>query len=87
MEAEFPDLYFDESDSLAECILNIFAATGETFIILLDEYDVLVREQVNPDLFQEYLSFLNGLFKSDTLRPAISLAYLTGILPVVRERI
>lgn len=30
---------------------------------------------------------MNGLFKSDTLRPAISLAYLTGILPVVRDKI
>ena len=53
----------------------------------MDEYDVLVREQVPQALFDEYLSFLNGLFKSDTLRPAISLAYLTGILPIVRDRI
>ena len=87
MASQFPDLYFDEEDSLAECILSIFSSTGETFIILLDEYDVLVREQVSQELFQEYLSFLNGLFKSDTLRPAISLAYLTGILPVVRDKI
>ena len=87
MAAQFPDLYFDDEDSLAECILTVFAATGETFIILLDEYDVLVREQVSQSLFQQYLSFLNGLFKSDTLRPAISLAYLTGILPVVRDKI
>ena len=87
MEAAFPSLIFDEEDSVADCILNAYAATEETFIILLDEYDVLVREQVNADLFQEYLSFLNGLFKSDTLRPAISLAYLTGILPVVRDKI
>ncbi|MBQ9030247.1 MAG: AAA family ATPase [Parasporobacterium sp.] len=87
MEAAFPSLIFDEEDSVAECILNVYAATEETFIVLLDEYDVLVREQVSEDLFQEYLSFLNGLFKSDTLRPAISLAYLTGILPVVRDKI
>lgn len=33
------------------------------------------------------MGFLNGLFKSDTLRPAISLAYLTGILPVVRDKV
>lgn len=87
MKAQFPELCFDEEDSIAECILNVYAATGETFIILMDEYDVLVREQASPDLFAEYLSFLNGLFKSDTLRPAISLAYLTGILPVVRDKI
>ena len=76
----FPSVDFDEEDTIAECILNMYAATGETLIIVLDEYDVLVREQVSDDLFQEYLSFLNGLFKSDTLRPAISLAYLTEIL-------
>ena len=87
MTAEFPSVSFDEEDSLAESLLNVFAVTGETFIILLDEYDVLVREQVSRELFEEYLSFLNGLFKSDTLRPAISLVYLTGILPVVRDKI
>jgi hypothetical protein len=53
----------------------------------MDEYDVLVRESVSSKLFQQYLDFLNGLFKSNTLRPAISLAYITGVLPVVRDRI
>ena len=76
-----------ETDSLARCILRVYAARQEQFIILLDEYDVMVREQVGEKLFQEYLAFLNGLFKSDTLRPAIALAYLTGILPVVRDKI
>ena len=83
----FPDAGIEEEDSLAQSILRVFETTGETFIILMDEYDVLVREQVPQELFDEFLSFLNGLFKSDTLRPAISLAYLTGILPVVRDKI
>ncbi len=87
MDREYPALLFTEDDSLAECIMKIYSATGETFIILIDEYDVLVREQVPKALFDEYLSFLNSLFKSATLRPAISLAYLTGILPVVRDKI
>jgi hypothetical protein len=87
MSREYPALFFAEDDSLAECILNIYSATGETFIVLIDEYDVLVREQVPQALFDEFLSFLNGLFKSDTLRPVISLAYLTGILPIVRDKI
>lgn len=87
MADAYPDLFFDDEDSLGECILKIYTATGTTFIILLDEYDVLVREQVEGKLFDDYLSFLNGLFKSNTLRPAIALAYLTGILPVVRDKI
>ena len=77
----------EEGDSLARSILRVYAQTGETFVLLLDEYDVLVREDVSKELFDEYLSFLNGLFKSDTLRPAICLAYMTGILPIVRDRI
>ena len=87
MKAAFPQVHFRDRDSLSRAILRVYAATGETFILLVDEYDVLVREQADPKLFDEYLSFLNGLFKSDTLRPAISLAYLTGILPVVRDKI
>ena len=87
MESQFPEIVFEEDDSLAQCILRIYTKTEQTFILLIDEYDVFVREQVSEKLFQEYLSFLNGLFKSDTLRPAISLAYLTGILPIVRDKI
>lgn len=83
----FPQAAIEDDDSLARSLLRVYAKTGETFIIIIDEYDVLVREQAEEKLFQEYLSFLNGLFKSDTLRPAISLAYLTGILPVVRDKI
>lgn len=84
---EFPSVSFEDTDTLGECIQKVYTATKETFVILLDEYDILVREKVSEKLFSEYLGFLNGLFKSDTLRPAISLAYLTGILPIVRDRV
>ncbi|MBR3307927.1 MAG: AAA family ATPase [Lachnospiraceae bacterium] len=87
MREQYPGINFESDDSLAQCLLHIHSKTGETFIIIIDEYDVLVREQVPPPLFNEYLGFLNGLFKSDTVRPAISLAYLTGILPIVRDKI
>ena len=87
MREVFPTIEFADDDTLARCILKVYTATRETFIIIIDEYDVLVREQVSDTLFTKYLSFLNGLFKSDTLRPAISLAYLTGILPVVRDKV
>ena len=83
----FPSVEIEADDSLARALLNIYSETGEQFIIIMDEYDVLVREQASRKLFDEYLSFLNGMFKSSTVRPAIALAYLTGILPVVRDKI
>ena len=87
MKAEFPSVTFTGNISIAQAILNVYAALGERFIIILDEYDVLVRENVPQKLFTQYLDFLNGLFKSNTLRPAIALAYITGILPVIRDKV
>lgn len=87
IKKEFPLVELKEEENLAHSLLKVYSETGETFILLIDEYDVLVREEVSQNLFQEYLSFLNGLFKSNTVRPAISLAYLTGILPVVRDKV
>lgn len=84
---QFSALSFEDDDTLTDMMLNVYSETGGTFIVLIDEYDVLVREEVDEGLFQEYLSFLNALFKSNTLRPAVSLAYITGILPVVRDRV
>ncbi len=84
---EFPSVEFSKNDSIAKCILKVFDSTGEKFVIIMDEYDVLVREKVSKELFNQYLDFLNGLFKSDTVRPAIALAYLTGILPIVRDKV
>ena len=87
MRVTFPDVKFKHDLSIAQAILEVYAAKKERFVIIMDEYDVLVRENVSQKLFAQYLDFLNGLFKSDTLKPAIALAYLTGILPVVRDRI
>ena len=83
----FPTLSFQEGDSLDQCILKVYAKTGEKFVIIIDEYDVLVRERVSKSLFDTYLSFLNGLFKDTTIRPAIALAYITGIIPIVRDKV
>jgi hypothetical protein len=83
----FPSLGFNDDEILSQCILKTYAKTGEKFVIIIDEYDVLVREQVPQTLFNKYLSFLNGLFKGTTIRPAIALAYITGIIPIVRDKI
>lgn len=84
---QFPDIDFGKKESVGNCILKVFSQKDERFVIIMDEYDILVRENVSKELFTQYLDFLNGLFKSDTLRPAIALAYLTGILPIIRDRV
>lgn len=87
LREEFPSVKIDDNESISSALLKIYNQTAETFILLFDEYDVLVREQVPSFLFEKYLAFLSSLFKNNNLKPAISLAYLTGILPIVRDRI
>ncbi|MCQ2314451.1 MAG: ATP-binding protein [Bacteroidales bacterium] len=84
---EYPDVDFSHCRNFGDCMIEVYAAMGETFVIIIDEYDVLIREEAPQSLFKDYLAFLNALFKNADLSPAISLAYLTGILPIVRDKI
>jgi Protein of unknown function (DUF1703)./Predicted AAA-ATPase. len=84
---EFPDVKIEDNDSVADMILRIYKKINTQFIIIIDEYDVLIRERVNETLLKEYLEFLNSLFKNNELSPAIAFAYLTGILPIIRDKV
>ncbi len=83
----FPTCNITEDDSIPDAILKIYAKTGERFVVIIDEYDVLIRERVADFIFESYLSFLNAMFKNADLSPAIALAYITGILPIVRDKV
>ncbi|MEE0997961.1 MAG: AAA family ATPase, partial [Paludibacteraceae bacterium] len=83
---QYPNVEFN-SNSISSCILQVYKQLGEKFVIIIDEYDVLIREQVPQKLFDSYLSLLNALFKGTTIRPAIALAYITGIIPIVRDKV
>ena len=87
IEEAYPDINFSGCESLADYLQQVYAKTGETFIVIIDEYDVLIREQEGDEEFKPYLGFLNSLFKNAELKPAISLAYLTGILPIMKDMI
>ena len=84
---EFPDIEFSDEDSIADLITKVYKHTKTQFIIIIDEYDTLIRERQSESLLEEYRSFLNSLFKNNELSSAISLAYLTGILPILRDRV
>ena len=83
----FSDVNIPKSATLAKAMQAVFAKTGEQFVIIMDEYDVLIREEESDEVFLPYLEFLNGLFKNRALKPAIAMAYLTGILPIVRDKV
>lgn len=85
-KSAFPDVTFAET-TLSSYILKVWAAKKETFIVIIDEYDVLIREQIDEKELEIYRGFLTSLFKNAHIKPAISLAYLTGILPIMKDKV
>ena len=70
---------------LSDAIIEINSKLNERFIFLIDEWDVVFREQENnKKLCDDYIMFLRGLFKSSDVSACIDLVYMTGILPIRR---
>ena len=71
--------------TLGEAIIKIKSELNERFIFLIDEWDVIYREQeYNNRLCDEYTELLRNLFKSSNVSSCIDLVYMTGILPIRR---
>ena len=69
--------------TFTDMLSRIYDATGRKFIVIIDEWDVLIRDEANNQRVQEeYIKFLRGMFKGVEPTKYIALAYLTGILPI-----
>ena len=83
----YPDVLPADTVSLPEALSKINAATQKKFIIIIDEWDVLIRDEAtNQKIQDEYIGFLRGMFKGTEPTKYILLAYLTGILPIKKEK-
>ncbi|WP_288589838.1 AAA family ATPase [uncultured Thomasclavelia sp.] len=59
---------------------DVYSATNEQFIFIIDEWDCIFREySKNKKAQNRYLDFLRNLLKD---KPYVKLAYMTGILPI-----
>lgn len=93
-ESVLEELREDYAECLTEAVKNLPDAlsrirekTGQKFIVIIDEWDVLIRDAAaNQKVQTEYINFLRGMFKGTEPTKYIQLAYLTGILPIKREK-
>ena len=83
----YPDILPLGELSLPDSLSRIKDKTGQKFIIIIDEWDVLIRDEATNYYIQnEYINFLRGKFKGTEPTKYIQLAYLTGILPIKKEK-
>lgn len=84
---ELQEIYGDvlegEDRKLQTALYKINKKTGAQFVIIIDEWDTLFREDKMDEQAQKaYITLLRGLFKDAPSKRFLSLAYITGILPI-----
>ena len=83
----YPSVLPLEVFSLPDALSRIKDKMGQKFIVIIDEWDVLIRDEASNKKAQEdYINFLRGMFKGTEPTKYIQLAYLTGILPIKKEK-
>ena len=83
LKAEYPNIIKYNENDIPHALAEINTQIGEQFIVIIDEWDCLFREEKENEAVQEiYVNFLRGMFKSGSADAFIKLAYITGILPI-----
>lgn len=83
LKKQYPKCVRDTDISLPSVLANINVLAREQFIVIIDEWDCLFREDKNNEKLQkEYINLLRGLFKGAPSGAFLKLAYITGILPI-----
>lgn len=79
----YPQQLSEKVQMLPDALSRIRELTGHKFVIIIDEWDVLIRDEAANQKVQEaYINFLRGMFKGTEPTKYIALAFLTGILPI-----
>lgn len=83
----YPEELQNQNISLAEGLSNINKVTGKKFVVIIDEWDVLIRDKSeDTNIQKDYIDFLRTLFKGNHATEFLHLVYLTGILPIKKVK-
>lgn len=72
----------DYKKKLSYVLMKIYKKTEIPFVIIIDEWDCVIRNSNDQNLIHNYLRFLHSLFKSEESKSFLALGYITGILPI-----
>ena len=72
----------DYSKMINSILMSVYRISNIPFVIIIDEWDCVIRNSEDKELVHRYLEFLHSLFKSEESKSFLALAYITGILPI-----
>lgn len=83
LKENFSNLMKDYDDSIQDIIIRVYERTGERFVFLIDNWDILARvEPTNLDLYDKYIEFLTSIFVGCDFTCAIDLAFMSGVFQI-----
>ena len=86
LRAAYPDIAFSGNELLANVLLKIYNSTKEMFILIMDEWDAILRESsIKDKVAKDWIGFLRSLFKDENNNLVFAGVYLTGILPIIKH--
>ena len=86
---DFEQIFGNElnyQDNFSYMLMRIYQKTNIPFVIIIDEWDCIIRNGNDEELVHRYLQFLHSLFKSEESKSFLALAYITGILPIKKVK-
>ena len=83
----YPEVKVKDDDDLMEVLLRINEATGDVFILIVDERDAICREfPPKSPAMDSYVGWMRRMFKSISATRVFAGVYMTGILPIKKYK-
>ena len=83
----YPNVSLSKPERLMDVLIDIAEATGDQFVIIIDEWDAICREFApGTGAMDDYVDFLRRMFKSSDAMRVFAAAYLTGIFPIKKYK-
>lgn len=81
LKIAYPEVIHQNDTNLSDVLHDIVSVSNqEKFIMIIDEWDAILRER--PEVSEQYINLLRGLFKSTGALSTFAGVYMTGILPI-----
>lgn len=87
IQKAYPDVPLMDDDDLMDYLVRIVEAKAQQFIFIIDEWDAICREfKAGTKAMDEYVDWLRRLFKGGKSSDVFAGAYMTGILPIKKNK-
>ena len=83
----YPSIPVRPKDDVMDFLKRVYEKTGDTFFMIIDEWDAICREfKSHSKAMEDYVNLLRRMFKSADAYNVFAGVYMTGIFPITKQR-